>query len=42
MCRAYSRGYYYYFDGAIADVKVYNRPLEPAEIIGEAQELDEL
>ena len=39
---AYSRGYYYYFDGAIADVKVYNRPLEPAEIIGEAQELDEL
>ncbi|MBO5668688.1 MAG: LamG domain-containing protein [Lentisphaeria bacterium] len=39
---AYSRGYYYYFDGAIADMKIYNRPLETSEIIGEAQELDEL
>lgn len=39
---AYARGYYYYFDGAIADVKLYDRPLEASEIIGEAQELEEL
>lgn len=37
----YSRGYWYFFDGNIADLKLYTRVLTPTEIMREAKDLPE-